>query len=131
MRYAWDVQQAISQTSGLRLHALSQPIVRLRRTSHSLSSEPDIYSTDSHQRIILSWATESIRQQTWNIVQKAYHPQLGLGVEWCARLLLFSDAANNSDGGADGGKAGDSLAEMREWVTSHGGRVDTAKVFPT
>ncbi|KAJ9109047.1 hypothetical protein QFC21_000373 [Naganishia friedmannii] len=131
MRYAWDVQQAISQTSALRFNALSKPTVRLRRTSYSTSSEQDTYTTDPHQRMILSWATAEIRQQTWNIAQKAYHPQLGLGLEWCARLLLFTDERQQSNAGANGAEARDSLADMREWLACHGGRVDNAKVFPT
>lgn len=131
MRYAWDVRQAISQTSTLRFNALSQPIVRLRRTSNSVSTEHDIYATDPHQRIILSWATESIRKETWNIVQKAYHPQLGLGLEWCARLLLFWHETSK-----EGVKEGEAeqqayLVDTHGWITSHGGRVDSAKVFPT
>ncbi|KAJ9125390.1 hypothetical protein QFC22_000350 [Naganishia vaughanmartiniae] len=131
MRYAWDVQQAISQTSALRFDAVSQPTVRLRRTSNSTSSQQDIYVTDPHQRIILSWATETIRQQVWDIAQKAYHPQLGLGLEWCARLLLFSPETNKRDAGVDDVEGRDSIVDMRQWITSHGGRVENAKVFPT
>lgn len=88
-----------------------------------------VYRTDPLQRIVLSWANERIRQDAWNILQKGYHPQLGLGVDWCSRLLLFPTAA--TDGEKEEWKDNSALFDMRGWIHAQGGRIENSKVFPS
>lgn len=129
MLYTWNVYQALSQSSPLWLNALRQPVVRLRNVGARSKDEQLTYHTDPLQRIILSWATDRIRQDVWDILQKGYHPQLGLGVEWCCRLLLFSPAAETQGEKEDWG-AGDQHLDMRDWIHAKGGRMENCKVFP-
>lgn len=129
MQYTWNVYQALLQASSLSFQALSQPVVRLRGTGMTKDDSQIVYRTDPLQRIVLSWANERIRQDAWNILQKGYHPQLGLGVDWCSRLLLFPTAA--TDGEKEEWKDNSALFDMRGWIHAQGGRIENSKVFPS
>jgi hypothetical protein len=129
MLYTWNVYQALSQSSPLSLNALRQPVVRLRTVMPTRKNEQMTYRTDPLQRIILSWATDRIRQEAWQVLQKGYHPQLGLGVDWCSRLLLFPSAkvrVEKEEWGED-----DKYLDLRNWIRAQGGRIENCKVFPS
>jgi hypothetical protein len=129
MLYTWNVYQALSQSSPLWLNALRQPAVRLRTLTSTTKDERLTYRTDPLQRIMLSWATDRIRQDTWHVLQKGYHPQLGLGVDWCARLLLFPSA--KVPGAKEEWGEDDPYLDMRNWIRAQGGRIENCKVFPS
>lgn len=129
MQYAWNVYQAWSQASSLRLGALAKPVVRLGARKAGQDDSRVIYRTDPLQRIVLSWAKDKIRLETWNIMQKAYHPQLGLGVDWCAHLLLFPSTKSDSE--EEVWKDDSASSDMRSWIQAQGGRIENSKVFPS
>lgn len=129
LRYTWNVYQALSQSSSLWFNALCQPVVRLR-TGTGKSDPQVVYRTDPLQRILLSWATDRLRQDAWNILQKGYHPQLGLSIDWCSRLLLFSERTATDGEKEDWGDA-DILLDMHSWIQAQGGRIENRKVFPS
>jgi hypothetical protein len=129
MQYTWNVYQAWSHASGLWFHALSQPVVRLRGNGMAKDDSQVVYRTDPLQRIVLSWATERIRRDAWNALQKGYHPQLGLGLEWCSRLLLFPSDASNDE--KEEWKDSSAILDMQSWVQAQGGRIENNKVFPS
>lgn len=128
MQYTWNVYQAISQVSSLCFDALCKPVVRLRVTGVKQDGRQSVYRTDPLQRIVLSWAKGRVRQDAWSILQKGYHPQLGMGADWCSRLLLFPSAASSDREEWDGDSA---TQDMHLWVQAQGGRLEKSKVLPS
>lgn len=129
MLYTWNVYQALSQSSSLWLDALRQPLMRLRAVHPTSKEQRSIYHTDALQRIILSWVVDKVREDAWDILQKGYHPQLGLGVSWCCKLLLFPPVSETQETKGEWGED-DQYADMRRWISQKGGKIQNCKVYP-
>ncbi|GHJ85428.1 hypothetical protein NliqN6_1830 [Naganishia liquefaciens] len=128
MLYTWNVYQALSQSLPLWLNALRQPIVRLRNAHVTTKQQRSTYHTDALQRIILSWVVDRVRQDAWEILQKGYHPQLGLGVSWCCKLLLFSPVTEIQETAEEWGED-TQHSDMYRWIRAKGGRIQKCKVY--
>ena len=87
------------------------------RAAHDLAPEtlnPVAYfssledpSATTYERILLSWAKETMREKVWLVMQKAY---LELGVAWAGRIVRLGES------------------DLDVWVRERGGTVERGKV---